>query len=238
MTILVIQHSAADPIGVLGDYLQAGGARLQTGLPLEHPDLPQGDFDGLIILGGTMNACQDKEFPHLGQAVELIQRFHQAGKPVLGICLGAQLIARACGGRVYPAPVPELGFTRVYTVNGGEHDPLLRECPPELHIMQWHFDTFDLPAGAELLMSSQDCQNQCYRIGDNIYGVQFHPEITPDIVRHWCTFNTPWIEENYPSLFQDLEVQLELYWQQSAQFAEKIALAWLTHIPTRAMEQF
>ncbi len=237
MSILVIQNSAADPIGILGDYLQGQGFHLQTWVPLEQGDLPPGDYGGLVILGGTMNACEDEAFPHLRQVVELIQQFHQAQKPILGICLGAQLIARAFGGRVYPAPVPELGFTPIYPTRQDGQDPLLQNFPSDLRVMQWHFDTFELPLGAELLMSSQQCPNQCYRIGDNIYGVQFHPEITPAIVRRWLTFKNPWIDQHYPNFCQDLETQLDLYWQQSAQFAEKIARSWATHVNTGVLEQ-
>jgi GMP synthase (glutamine-hydrolysing) len=236
MTILVIQNSAADPIGILGNYLSEQGLRLQTWFPLEQSTLPPGPYSGLVILGGTMNACEDEAFPHLKQVIDLIRQFSSERKPILGICLGAQLIARAFGSRVFANPVPELGFTQVYPVNSGVQDPLLQDCPSDLHMMQWHFDTFDLPAGAELLMSSQHCLNQCYRLGENIYGVQFHPEVTPAIVRRWFTFKTPWIDENYPSLFEDLEVQIDHYWPHSARFAESIARTWLTHLNSPALE--
>lgn len=234
MTILVIQNSAADPIGLVGDYLEGRQIPLQTWLPLEQAGPPPGHYSGLIILGGTMNACDDQAYPHLRQVVDLIHQFSRAEHPILGICLGAQLIARAFGGRVYANPMPELGFTRVYAVNNGADDALLQDCPAELHLMQWHFDTFELPAGAELLMTSQTCHNQCYRIGRNIYGLQFHPEVTPVMVHRWLAFKTPWIEEHYPSLFEDLETQIALHWPQAAQFAECITRAWATHLDQAA----
>jgi len=236
MTILVIQNAAADPIGLFGDYLSARGFRMETWLPLEQPTPPSGEYSGLIILGGPMNACEDEAFPHLQQVVELIHQFSASDRPILGVCLGAQLIARAFGGRVYQNPVPELGFTQIYAAKNSINEPLLQDCPANLYVMQWHFDTFDLPAEAELLMSSEKCPNQLYRIRNNIYGVQFHPEVTPEIVRGWLAFKTQWIEENYPHLFEDIELQLQQHWHQAAQFAESIAQAWLAQVNSHVLE--
>lgn len=236
MSILVIQNIAIDPIGVYGEYLRAQGRRLQIWLPQEQPSPPPGDYSGLIVLGGSMNACEDDAFPHLRQVVDLIHQFSDAGKPILGICLGAQLIARAFGGRVYQNPEPELGFTPVYPAATSLAEPFLQSCPPNLHMMQWHFDTFDLPAGAELLMSSDRCRHQFYRIGNNIYGVQFHPEVSPEIVRGWLVANSAWVEEHYPSFPEELEQQLQAHWQQSTEFARQIIQSWCAQLPAAALK--
>lgn len=236
MTILVVQNAEAAPVGLLGAYLTANGLRLQTWSPLQRSAPPAGDYSGLIILGGPMNACEDDAFPHLQRVMDLIHHFDAAHQPILGICLGAQLIARAFGSRIYPNPVPELGFTQIYPVATKTNEPLLSSYSPNLHMMQWHFDTFDLPAQAELLMSSQNCPNQFYRIRHNIYGVQFHPEVTPDIIRGWLAFKTDWIQEHDPSLLQDLELQIKQHWRCSTRFAKNLAQAWSAKVSTTALK--
>jgi GMP synthase (glutamine-hydrolysing) len=233
MDILVVQSVEADPVGILGRYLEVKGAWLHTWLVTQRSAPPQGNYHGLIVLGGPMNACEDGAFPHLAQVVELIRQFHREGKPVLGICLGAQLIARAFGSRVYQNDIPELGFTPLFSVAGAE-EPWLRDYPPGMPMMQWHFDTFDLPVGAKLLLTNDVCTNQAFRLGTNIYGLQFHPEVTPEIVMNWMAFKTDWIETHYPHLFEQLREQLVAHWVQSAQFTEKLANAWYDEVVASA----
>ncbi|PZV17539.1 MAG: GMP synthase [Leptolyngbya sp.] len=233
MDILVVQHVEADPVGILGRYLEVNGAWLHTWLVPQRSTPPHGTYNGLIVLGGPMNACDDENFPYLARVVELIQQFHREGKPVLGLCLGAQLIARAFGGRVYQNEKPELGFTSLFPVAGAK-EPWLQDYPPGMPMMQWHFDTFELPVGAKLLLTNEVCTNQAFRMGSNIYGLQFHPEVTPEIVMNWIAFKTEWIEANYPHLFEQLREQLVLHWVQAAQFTEKLANAWYDQVATTA----
>jgi len=245
MNILVVQSTEIDPIGVLGEHLEALGAQLHTWLVDNQPTPPPGEYTGLIVLGGPMNAHEDDKFPHLKQAVELIQQFHLEDKPVMGVCLGAQLIARAFGSQVYPHTVPELGFAPVRpielmpaeltTESTAEPEPWLQSCPSNLNIMQWHFDTFDLPKEATLLMTNDVCQNQAFRIGQNIYGFQFHLEVTPEIVMSWLQMKNAWIEANYPQLDQQLKEQIKRHSAQSAQFAQQVAEAWLKLAATPAL---
>jgi GMP synthase-like glutamine amidotransferase len=229
MDILVIQHVEADPVGILGRYLEVKGAWLHTWLVPQRSTPPQGHYDGLIVLGGPMNACEDYNFPHLTRVTELIREFHRQDKPVLGICLGAQLIARAFGSRVYQNERPELGFTPLFPVDRVE-EPWLQDYPAGMPMMQWHFDTFDLPKGAKLLLTNEVCTNQAFRLGRNIYGLQFHPEVTPEIVMNWIAFKTERIENHYPHLFEQLREQLVLHWVQSAQFTEQLANAWYDQV--------
>lgn len=227
INILVVQSAKHDPMGVLGEYLEAQGAQLHIWMPFQAPAPPEGDYGGLILLGGPMNAHEDDKFPHLQQAVSLIRQFHAEAKPVMGICLGAQLIARAFGSQVYPHSTPELGFSPLTVADPTAKEPWLQDCPKELHLMQWHFDTFDLPPQATLLMTNGVCKHQAYRIGSNIYGFQFHLEVTPEIVLAWLTLKTDWIEANYPHLDQQIKEQLKHHARSSAQFAEKVAQAWI-----------
>ena len=100
------------------------------------------------------------------------------------VCLGAQVLVRAFGQRVYKHDILELGFVPVFlSKTSTTEDPLFKGCPDELHLMQWHFDTFDLPKEATLLMYGKRCRNQAYRIGSNIYGFQFHLEVTREILQ-------------------------------------------------------
>lgn len=231
MNILVVQHIQRDPIGVLGDALIHKGATLSTWRPEKQPAPPEGEYEGLIVLGGPMNAHEDDAFPHLRQTVELIHTFHGEDKPIMGVCLGAQLIARAFGSTVYRHTQPELGFSPVHVVDSvlasGASEPWLQGCPAPLQLMQWHFDTFDLPPQATLLMTNEVCPNQAYRIGTNIYGFQFHLEITPAIALSWLEIKSDWIAAHYPHLDQQIKDQLDAYAPQSAQFAWAVAAEWL-----------
>ncbi|MEM9266462.1 MAG: gamma-glutamyl-gamma-aminobutyrate hydrolase family protein [Cyanobacteria bacterium P01_F01_bin.13] len=227
MKILVIQNSVRDPIGILGEHLISCGAELVTWLPEQQPQPPQGDFSGLIILGGHMNAHEDNQYPHLKQGVELIHQFHAENKPIMGVCLGAQLIARAFGSQVYPHSTPELGFSPLEVVEPLATEPWLQNCPADLHIMQWHFDTFDLPVQATLLMTNDICKHQAYRIGANIYGFQFHLEVTPDIIADWLTAKSDWIAAHYPNLDTEIQEQINIHADGAATFAEHVAEDWL-----------
>lgn len=227
MKILVIQNSIHDPIGILGEHLISRGAELITWLPEQNPHLPQGHFSGLIILGGHMNAHEDDKYPHLQQVVELIHQFHAENKPIMGVCLGAQLIARAFGSQVYRHSTPELGFSPLTVVEPLATETWLKYCPANLNIMQWHFDTFDLPVQATLVMANDICKHQAYRIGTNIYGFQFHLEVTPEIIANWLTAKSDWIDTHYPNLDQHIQEQIKAHADGAAEFAEQVAEDWL-----------
>jgi GMP synthase (glutamine-hydrolysing) len=231
MNILVIQSGSLDPIGVLGECLIQRGAKLFTWEPKQQPIPPEGDYAGLIILGGSMNAHEDDQFPHLRQTIELIHQFHNDDKPIMGVCLGAQLIARAFGRQVYPHSAPELGFSPLKVVNSAAEEPWLRDCPEDLHQMQWHFDTFDLPPQATLLMTNDFCANQAYRIGSKIYGFQFHLEVTPAIILEWLSSKDDWIATHYPDLDQQVKEQIQTHTHQAVQFTAKVADAWMDLMP-------
>jgi GMP synthase-like glutamine amidotransferase len=180
MNILVIQNCPVTPIGLVGETLTERGARLTTLFPHRGEALPvtTRGYDGLVILGGPQHAADDAGWPAYAEMLPLIRQFHDEGRPILGICLGAQLISRAFGGTVWPFGGLEIGYLPVAITEAGRRDPLLAGLAPEQRIMQLHEDSFDLPAGAELLMANVTCANQAMRLGVTTYGFQFHLEVT------------------------------------------------------------
>ncbi len=144
---------------------------------------PVHNADALIFLGGSMSANDDlsyisRELDHLRTAV-------QRGRPVLGICLGAQLIAKALGASVYPNVAREIGWAPVSFTGAAQSDVVFHGLHTEM-IFHWHGETFDVPKGAELLASSSACRHQAFRWGDRVYGLQFHLEATPAMIAQWC----------------------------------------------------
>lgn len=185
--LLILQNSPSAPAGVVGDQLARGGAVLDTRLPLDGDPLPSNPdgHDGLLVLGGPMSANDDADHPGLEAERRLIRAFAASGRPVLGICLGAQLIARAFGAEVRKHDIPETGFTRIDLTDDATGDALLGGFDALPRLMHWHYDTFDLPDGAVLLATNGVCRNQAFRLGQAVHAVQFHPEVTAEIIRDW-----------------------------------------------------
>lgn len=186
--LLIIQPDESDPPGPLGDWLTAAGAELD----LRHPpadQLPETleDHQGIICLGGGMNAEEDSKHPFLPKIRTLLATAAQSGMPTLGICLGAQLLAVAIGGRVQPGDEgPEVGPFLVSKKDAAWTDPLFAELPLVPDVMHFHEDVITrLPPNAVLLASAPKYQHQAFRTGRAAYGIQFHIETTPDIVQAW-----------------------------------------------------
>lgn len=154
------------------------GTRLFSGEPLP----PPGTFDALVAMGGPMSANDEARFPWLTDEKRLIAEAAARGIPVLGVCLGAQLIAAAAGGRVYRSRMPEIGWFPVRLTRAAGTHPAFRGAPAEFVPLHWHGETFDLPRDAARLAGSAACSNQAFALGSSVLGLQFHLEATADSV--------------------------------------------------------
>jgi GMP synthase-like glutamine amidotransferase len=182
--LYAFRHAPYEDLGTIRPILSALGAAVEcfdlySGAPA--PDI--GCADGLIFMGGPMGV--NDGLPYLDCEMALIRRAAERRQPVLGVCLGAQMIAQALGGRVYRSAAPEIGWATVRLAGGAAGDRIFSQIPNSPVVFQWHNDTFDLPPGATLMASSEVCVNQAFRCGTNIYGVQFHPEMTADMIEDW-----------------------------------------------------
>ena len=236
MDILVVQHQDGGGAEAFGEALEAAGARLDVRNVEQGHDLPSGadGHDALVVLGGVMNAHDDDEYPYLADVAALIRDFHGAARPVLGICLGAQLIARALGARAYPHSVAELGFVPL-TLNGeAAADPLLGGLESPVHIMQWHHQTFDLPPGARRLATGEVCRNQMFRTGEGTYGFQCHFEVTGAMVESWVGDGGKLPDDDIHNHFvATIGDQIERHIDGSLAFCRHIAARWAALIAAR-----
>jgi GMP synthase-like glutamine amidotransferase len=181
---LVVQHTAHEGLGNLLEWLPAAGLDVHPIHPyLGHRVPPSVEGDALIVLGGPMGAYDDADAPWLPATRALLSTAIDDGVPTLGICLGAQLLAVAAGGEVQRgSDGPELGLGKVDVPVG---DQLL--TAGSMPVVQWHYDAVTrMPAGAELLASSDAYRVQAFRVGDVAWGLQFHVEATPDMVAEWA----------------------------------------------------
>ena len=189
MRIHWLQHVPFEGLGSIAAWAAAqrcpiSGTRLYKGQ--SPPALSS--FDMLIVMGGPMGVHDERIHPWLADEKRYINKAMDAGKRVLGICLGAQLIACATGARVAPNPVKEIGWFPVEKTNEAQSTPVGEAMPDRATVFHWHGDTFDIPTGAVHLARSQGCVNQAFAIGQRIIGLQYHLETTrktaKDLIRH------------------------------------------------------
>lgn len=184
-TAAVIRHVHFEGLAAFAPVLE------QSGYAIRYHEAPTDDLaapelldcDILFVLGGPIGAYEEDKYPFLCPELALIERRLASGCPIMGICLGAQLMARALGARVYPGPAKEIGWAPVTLTEAARRGPARHlEGGPVLH---WHGDTFDLPAGTDLLASTSVCRNQAFSRGNNALALQFHPEATAENLELW-----------------------------------------------------
>ncbi len=185
MKLLVLQHEPCEPLGFFeGLFSKKGVECVYCRLYDEEAPVDLDGYHGLVAMGGPMNVYQEKEYPFLSGDDRLIKEALKRKKPVLGICLGAQLMAKALGAKVYKGREKEIGWYTVKLTEEGRKDPIFGGFEQEFTVFQWHGDTFDIPNGAIHLAGSSLFSNQAFRIG-NSYALQFHLEVTADMIRDW-----------------------------------------------------
>ncbi len=184
-TILVLQHAACEPPGAYEDELAARAIPLHRIVLDEPHQLPDWrSYGAIVVMGGPMGAYEDALHPWLTAEKQLIAEAVRAGTPYWGVCLGAQLLAAALGARVAPGPSPELGVQPVELTPAAAADPVFAEAPPSFSTLQWHGDTYELPAGAVQLARSSVYEQQAFVLG-RAYALQFHLEVTDTLAAEW-----------------------------------------------------
>lgn len=183
--LLALQLIACEPPGAYEDELLAWGAQLHRVEVDEGERVPDWrEFDGIIVMGGPMGAYEEERLPWLPDEKRLIATAVRAGKPVWGVCLGAQLLAASLGATVVPGGEPEVGVLPVRVTGAAARDPVFSLCPPEFLALQWHGDTYELPAGAVQLACSERYEQQAFVVG-RAYAMQFHIEVSASLAREW-----------------------------------------------------
>jgi GMP synthase (glutamine-hydrolysing) len=185
MRVLSITHGSSVPGGVFDEVVGAAGHSLER---WSVPDgaAPDGAtaYDAVMVFGGSMHPDEDDRFPWLEREEEFLRELLYAEVPVFGVCLGAQMLARAAGAAVAPASAPEIGWLDVSLTPAGRADPVLGVLPPTATVFQWHHYTFEIPPAADELARSE-ITTQAFRLGGPAWGIQFHAEVTLPMISAW-----------------------------------------------------
>jgi len=190
MPVLIVKNIPLEGPGTIEDFLR------DRDIPYSIAELSKGErvsgtgeYSHLVVMGGPMAVYEMDKYPYLRHEAELIRGFIDGGKAVLGVCLGAQMVAHCLGARVYPGDVKEVGWYEVDITPEGMEDEVFSSIAingkPLAEVFQWHGDTFDLPEGAVRTASSSAYPNQAFRYGSRVYALQFHIEVTPAILKEW-----------------------------------------------------
>jgi len=198
--VLVFQHVPAEPLGTLDPMLRNRGHRIRYINFHRHPDAEPdvSRYDALIVLGGPQMPDEGDRYPHLRVEMRCIEQALARGMPLLGICLGAQLLAYTLGGGVRALDRGEIGWYELRPTKQAPADPLFCALTEPHPAFQWHGYTFDLPAGAVHLARTESCENQAFRYGLNAYAMQFHLELDERLINRWL---------NHPDYQRDLQRQ-------------------------------
>src|SRR5881396_1810153 len=185
--LLVLQHIGCEPLGLIEPALKERGMEYRYVRPFASEPIPKdlSGWNGLIALGGPMSANDGERLGFIADELRLLTKMLEAGMPVLGICLGAQLIAKAAGAEVTAGEEKEIGWYPLTLTEEGKKDRLLTGLPDPFPVFHWHGETFAIPRGAVRLAGSERYSNQAFRLGEQVYGLQFHLETTAAMIIEW-----------------------------------------------------
>lgn len=186
MKFLVLQQIDCEGPGEFGSFMEAAGISFDI-VKLNHGEKAANlsQYDAMLVLGGPMNVYEQDKYPFIREEDKLIKQAISMNMPYLGVCLGAQLLAKALGSKVRPNHTKEIGFMNVYLTDEARENRLFHNINKSLPVFQWHGDTFDIPQGARKLATSFSCTNQAFCHG-RLYALQFHMEVTAGMVREWA----------------------------------------------------
>jgi GMP synthase (glutamine-hydrolysing) len=233
VTLLVLQHIACEPPAAFEDEALAWGASLHRVEVDEGEPLPDWrDFDAIIAMGGPMGAYEDERLPWLTTEKRLIAEAVEAGTPYWGVCLGAQLLAASLGARVFPGPAAEVGVLPVHLTRAARSDPVFATLPETFVALQWHADTYELPAGAVALASSDAYAQQAFAVR-NAYAVQFHLEVDAALATTWGS--VPAYARSLeqllgPDALPRLIAEVRRHETDTTRQARRLFAAWLQHV--------
>lgn len=246
MHILYLVNALDSPPGVLLDEAARMGASATQIDTVNGRDMGSGNargvpeaadgYDALIVLGGVMGVYEADRYPFIEESKRLVRCFHEEGKPVMGVCLGSQIVASAFGAPVYKMSEKleaheEWGFVPQTWDPAAADDKLLHDAAPELRTMHWHGDTFDLPGDppedVARLATRKVCPNQAFRIGEKTYAFQFHLEVTRGILDGWTTLRAKALDVPRAEIEKLIEPQIEASLGAQEEFARRTMRRWM-----------
>jgi len=229
MSVLICKNIKTEGAGTIEDYLNNRNIPYTILELSEGESLPKTDnFDTLIMMGGPMSVNEDEIYPYIKEEERLVRDFIAKGKKILGVCLGAQIMAKALGARVYTGPQKEIGWYNIDLTEEGVKDPLMkslafhpqvRDFWKKFNVFHWHGETFDIPAGAVRLASSALYPNQAFRHGNKAYAFQFHIEVRKEMILEWL--------KDEPN-FQQIERETETFFEEYRGRAENFYKGFFT----------
>jgi GMP synthase (glutamine-hydrolysing) len=225
-TALILQHTPEERGGLFEEILLEHRWEIEVRTLFTGIGLPVTlkDYGMVLVLGGPMSANDEEIHPFLKEEIPFIRKALKIGHPVLGVCLGVQLMAKALGARVYPGPHKEIGWYWLSQTPSARSDPLFLRLDPYFLVFEWHGETFDLPPGAIGLAGNMAYPNQAFRIGELIYGLQFHLEVTQPMLETWLSGWSDEIKEAKPQpltareIFEDAHIYLDRLQVQARRF--------------------
>lgn len=195
--ILIIKHAHSEGPGTLEDFFRQTDWQVKVAELWQNKSLPAvEDCDAVISLGGPMSVYETDKYPFLQKEEVFLKDAIRNEVPVLGICLGAQILAKISGAKISKAAEKEIGWYELMLTENANSDMLFRGLKNSLDVFQWHEDTFDIPDGATLLATSKACRNQAFRFSKCAWGLQFHPEMTEDMLDAWLSHTKEQLEKN------------------------------------------
>lgn len=234
MKSLIVQNESIVGPGLIQSAMETAGWELDIRV-MDKPGSALPDtlnpYRALVILGGSMSANDERAYPHLKKVCRLFQEAYEKGLPTLGSCLGGQLMARALGAPVRHNPVQEIGWFKLRLTADGLKSRLFGGIPEEFPVFHWHKDTFALPSCSTLLASTQTCAHQACSFGLNSYALQFHLEITPEIINKWIgAWSDELLEVNGSGAVENVLEETGSIWSRYRILANQIINNWLTGI--------